>query len=65
MSEYIIHEVEISSFNPNRGDSDEENLMKRILMKKISYRMWLFFLMSQIKKFVIFKTIQVIHKILI
>ena len=25
MSEYIIHEVEISSFNPKRGDSDEEN----------------------------------------
>ena len=42
MPKYITNDIEISS-NSEREDSDEEILMKKILMKKIKYRMCLFF----------------------
>ena len=41
MPKYITNDIEISS-NSEREDSDEEILMKKILMKKIKYRMCLF-----------------------
>ena len=44
MPEYITDDIEISSDDSDRKNSDEEisddkNLLKKILIKKISYRM--------------------------
>ena len=41
MPKYITNDIEISS-NSEREDSDVEILTKKILMKKIKYRMCLF-----------------------
>ena len=50
MPKYITNDIEISS-NSEREDSDEEILMKKILMKKIKYRMCLFLYLNNFELF--------------
>ena len=52
MPEYITDNIEVSDNGSDKENSNQENSDKKILMKKIKYRMHLvlIFLMPQMKK---------------